>query len=201
MRKSPEQAARRPPGRPRDAAIGRAILAAARELVIRHGYEGVTTQMIAETAGAGKQTIYRRWPSKAELVLAAFVEHARTEIDHGTGSLPLRDELADFLTRTFAALERSGPAIRSLMASAQHDEAFRAAFRARFIEPRRDAVRALLAAAVERGELAPGADLETATLALYGSMWYRLLLAEPLDAAFAGRLADFIVAGLRRRLP
>lgn len=190
---------RRAPGRPRDEEAGPVILATARRLVAEHGYQGVTTRMIADTAGVGKQTIYRRWPSKAELVLDAFLAQARAEVDApGHGAAPVRERVAGFLRRTFDALAESGPAVRSLMATAQHDPEFRASFRTRFIEPRRNALRGLLAKAAADGLLPPGADIDAATIALYGAVWYRLLLDEPMDDACSDRLAAVIVGGLRR---
>jgi AcrR family transcriptional regulator len=185
-------------GRPRDEAIGGVILNSARQLVIRHGYDAVTTRMIAEASGAGKQTIYRRWPSKAELVLAAFLAHAEAEVDQPhrrAGSV--RTQVRHFLQRTFEALAVSGPALRALMATAQGDEAFRTAFVARFIAPRRRALEALLHRALgDRGRL--NADVETAVMMLYGALWYRLLLHEPLDAAYADRLATLVAKALAR---
>ena len=192
----------RPVGRPRDEQVGGAILRAARTLVAEHGYDGVTTALIATEAGVSKQTIYRRWPSKADLVLEAFLDHARVSVDtpslHDNAAVPVR--LADFLTRTFAALEESGPAVRSLMASAQRHAEFRHAFKTRFIEPRRQALTALLQSGKDRGEVAPDADLEAAVIALYGAVWYRLLLDEPYDAAFGKRLAETMMRGLAARL-
>ena len=191
---------RRGPGRPRDEAVGPAILTAARKLVVEHGYEAVTTRMIADAAGAGKQTIYRRWPSKAELVLDAFLAYAEAEVDQPRrGSAPVREQVAGFIRRTFDALVETGPAVRSLMATAQHDEAFRTSFRTRFIEPRRRALMGLLKTAVVDGLLPPDADVEAATIALYGAVWYRLLLGEPMDDAHPERLATLIVGGLRER--
>jgi hypothetical protein len=84
------------------------------------------------------------------------------------------------------------------MATAQGDPAFRRRFRERLIEPRRRALRGLLAAAVGRGELPADADLEAAILGLYGAMWYGLLLDEPLDDALAVRLARLALDGLGR---
>ena len=57
------------PGRPRSDRAHQALLEATRTLVVQHGYDGVTVEMIARAAGTGRQTIYRRWPGKAELVL------------------------------------------------------------------------------------------------------------------------------------
>ncbi len=187
-------------GRPRDLAVGGVILSTARDLVVRHGYEGVTTEMIAKAAGASKQTLYRRWPSKADLVLEAFLAHATQAVDRGTAAnmQPVAERLALFLRRTFAALEKTGPAIRSLMASAQSDTEFRRAFKTRFIEPRRRSLMALLQLGIGRGELASGCDIEAAVIALYGAVWYRLLLDEPMDHTFAQRLADTILSGLGR---
>lgn len=187
----------RAPGRPRDEGVGPAILAATRRLVAEHGYDGVTTRMIAAAAGAGKQTLYRRWPSKAELVLDAYLSYAQTTVDQpAPPSGPAAQRIAEFLRRTFAALADTAPAVRGLMATAQHDPEFRDAFRTRFIEPRRQALRHLLADAIADGLLPPGADVEIATIALYGAVWYRLLLDEPMGADYAERLAALIVGGL-----
>jgi AcrR family transcriptional regulator len=125
----------RGPGRPRSDQAGPALLAAARELVTRSGYEAVSIADIAQAAGTGRQTIYRRWPGKAELVLDAFTAHAVSQVDDGPGPAG-PDMVRDFLARTFAALAETGPALRSLMAYAQQDPAFRADFRDRFIVPR-----------------------------------------------------------------
>jgi len=190
---------RRTAGRPRDEDVGPAILDAARRLVVEHGYEAVTTRMIAEAARAGKEAIYRRWPSKAELVLDAFLMHARTEVDAPRrGSEPIHDQVAGFLRRTFAALAETAPAVRGLMATAQQDEGFRASFRTRFIEPRRGALRGLLQAAISDGLLPSNADIEVATIVLFGAVWYRLLLDEPMDDGYPDRLAAIIVGGLHR---
>lgn len=183
-------------GRPRNETVGPAILAAARALVIEDGYERVTVQMIAEAAGTGKQTVYRRWPGKATLVLDAFVEHAESQVDAAVAEAPLDEHMRAFLERTFAALERTGGAVRGLMAYAQTDPEFRDQFLERFIQPRRRAFRRVLEAAVARGELPASADLDAAVSAAYGALWYRLLLGEQLDAAFAGRLARLVRGGL-----
>jgi AcrR family transcriptional regulator len=189
----------RPLGRPRSEAAGRAILRVTRRLVTRHGYEAVTTQMIAAAARTGKQTIYRRWSSKAELVLAAFVEHAEESIDRAS---PHRSSdgtiIVGFLTRLFSALEETGDAIRGLMAYAQRDANFRQLFYERLIGPRRQALLRLLEAAAARHEIEADMDLEMAVTVIYGAMWYRLLLDEPLDRAFAVRLSGLLVASTRK---
>ncbi|HVY16017.1 MAG TPA: TetR/AcrR family transcriptional regulator [Rhodopila sp.] len=183
-------------GRPRSETTGPAILRAARELVGEHGYDAVTTRMIADRARAGKEAIYRRWSGKAELVLDAFRSHAEDEIDEADYRGPLSVDIADFLNRMFDALRETGPAVRVLMAYAQHDPEFRALMRQRFIRPRREAFRRLLQAGRDRGEIPKASDLDVVVTTLYGAMWYRLLMDEPLDQAFSASLAKFAIAGL-----
>ena len=89
-------------------------------------------------AGTGRQTIYRRWPGKAELVLDAFVSHARVEVDEPAMGGSCEQAVTRLLERKFLALEETGPALRSLMAHAQRDPGFRQLFLDRFIEVRRN---------------------------------------------------------------
>jgi AcrR family transcriptional regulator len=155
-------------GRPRDAAKREAILAAAYELVLRHGYVKVTTAQIASAAGAGKQTIYRWWPTKAELVLDALEHWAEHSIDLPAKGAPLRD----FLARVCDGAMRAGRVL---------------------IEPRRDALReSLRAMGMEAAD-----DRETLMRAIYGALWYRLLLDEPLDEAFIDAMTDLAERSLR----
>ena len=67
-----EEAAAKGPGRPRDPEADRAILEATIEILGEEGYEGLSIEGVAARAGVGKTTIYRRWTSKAELVVAAI---------------------------------------------------------------------------------------------------------------------------------
>ena len=79
------------------------------------------------------------------------------------------------------------------MATAQRDAVFRGKFKLRFVEPRRQALRQLL---LENEEHVSSANAEAAVVALFGALWYRLLLDEPLDDKFARRLAKVILDGL-----
>lgn len=185
----------RAPGRPQSEAARRAILDAAMRLLAADGYRALTMERIAAAAGVGKQTVYRWWPSKAAVVLTALAEHAEEEVrlpDAGDG----REDVTRFLRGTFAALRgTAGPAVRALMAEAQLDPSFAAAFRERLIDRRRAGLRALLARARARGELAPHADLDLLMDLAYGVMWYRLLLEHaPPSAAAAAAIARSVFA-------
>lgn len=175
MAQKSEEKGRR--GRPRSEAARKAILDAAYELVARDGYASVTTADIAERAGSGKQTIYRWWPSKAALVLDALQRWAETEIDP---VLSGQSSLTGFFTKVCEGAARIGLVLRSLMAESQFDDVLRGELRARLIEPRR----AVLRRALERHGVSDARDRETLVTALYGALWYRLLIDEPLDEKF-----------------
>src|SRR5438132_13770142 len=107
-------------GRPRSDGARRALLDAAYALVVRQGYADVTMDAIAARAGSGKQTIYRWWPSKADLVLDALQDWAEAQIN-----VAVTDSVAAFLRKVCDGATRAGPVLRSLMAEAQFDAELR----------------------------------------------------------------------------
>ncbi|GGD72010.1 TetR/AcrR family transcriptional regulator [Croceicoccus mobilis] len=180
------------PGRPRDEEASGRIRAAALKLVREEGYGQVSISRIAKEAGAARQTLYNRWPTKAELVLDAFFAQANAIAARPDPApdVPRSIVLRDFLCDIFAHLQRDGAALRSLIAAAQQDEDFCAIFRTRFVEPRGHIVEELLRDAQKRGELGAGRDTAMLTALVHGAFWYRLLNGQALD----DRLAQGIVA-------
>jgi AcrR family transcriptional regulator len=84
---------KRAPGRPRSETSRQAILMAALDLVVEDGYANTTIEGIAARAGVGKQTIYRWWPTKADVVLEASAAKADLHVpvtDHGSYAADLR---------------------------------------------------------------------------------------------------------------
>jgi AcrR family transcriptional regulator len=182
----------RRPGRPRSEATRRAIEAATLDELRERGYAAVTVEGIAARAGAGKQTIYRWWRSKADLVLDAMTDFADSSVpipDEGS----LSDDLQAFLVASFR--QRSArPALVGLMAQAVLDPEFATAFRERFLFARRAALRGILQRAVARGEIAEAVDPELLLDVVFGVLWYRLLLDHaPLDDAAARDLSALVV--------
>ena len=163
-------------GRPRSERARRAILDAAAELLLLRGLGAVSMDAVAERAGVSKATIYRWWPSKEMLALDALLDWAAaTAPPRDTGSL-LGDVLA--LLRPWVREIRQQPfgrVIAALLNEAQSDPKFADAYRTRFVEPRRDAMRAVFARAAERGEVAADLDVEVALDLLYGAVYHRLL--------------------------
>lgn len=183
-------------GRPRSEESRRAILTAAMDGLQEHGYAALTIEGIAARAGVGKQTIYRWWPSKADVVLDAMLDLAETRITvPDEGSLPA--DLSAFLSATFRQ-HGQRPVLIGLMAHALLDPVFAVAFRDRFLFSRRAALRELLDRAITRGEIAADLDPELLIDVVYGVLWYRLLLDHaPLDETAGQQLASLVVRTVR----
>ncbi|MCP2340007.1 TetR/AcrR family transcriptional regulator [Actinomadura rupiterrae] len=181
----------RGPGRPRSEAARRAILDAAIGELQERGYGALTMQGIAARAGVGKQTVYRWWPSRADVVLEAVIEWADEAVAlPDTGSL--EDDLDAFLAATFRQRGQR-PLLLGLMAEALLDPAFATQFRDRFLFARRAAFRSILDRAAARGEVAPDADPELLMDVVYGVLWYRLMLDHaPIDDELGRRLSRLV---------
>jgi AcrR family transcriptional regulator len=179
----------------------RAIVDATRELLVERGYRELTIEGVAARAGVGKQTIYRWWPSRAALVLEAYLSGSDVVTPPAeTGSV--REDVRALLGWLVAVLAEpsGGPVVAGLVADMQHDAQLAEGFRRDVVPARREAMLAALERGRERGELRADADLELAVDALHGAVFYRLLLSgEPLDADFVERLADQVLDGLAPR--
>jgi AcrR family transcriptional regulator len=185
----------RAPGRPRSEAARQAIQAAAVDELAERGYAALTVEGIAARAGVGKQTIYRWWLSKADVVLDAILDLAASRVpEPDRGSLAA--DLTAFLTASFRQRNQR-PVLVGLMAQSVLDPAFAAVFREKFLFGRRAALRRVLARAADRGELRPGTDIEMAMDVVFGVLWYRMLVDHaPLSAASGRDLAAFVVRAI-----
>jgi len=111
-------------GRPRSEDARQRVLHAVDDLLQEVGYANLTMKGIAEQAGVGRQTVYRWWSTKAEILLEASIEDAQEELT----VVPTGDPLED-LTLYLEALVRflagssAGAAYRAVVAAAQHDPA------------------------------------------------------------------------------
>jgi AcrR family transcriptional regulator len=188
------------PGRARDPAADRAILEATLRLVAEEGYERLTMEGVAERAGVGKTTVYRRWASKRALALAA-VDHIAELVTGGVerARAPRPEGGLERIAAATATFYRGpwGRALLGLVVETWRSPGLSRAVRARFLEPRREALRRALRADVERGALRGGADLELAIDMVVGAVLYRALLGGArLDSAGAARLAAILRGGL-----
>ena len=185
-------------GRRRSQRSHDAIVAATQELLLERGYAELTIEGIAARAGVGKQTIYRWWPSRAALVLEAYLA-GEEAVPPPAESPSVREDVRALLGWLIAVLAEptGGPVVAGLVSDLQHDADLARGFRQHVVPARREAMLAALERGRTRGEIREDADLELAVDALHGAVFYRLLLSgEPLDDAFVDRLADQTLAGL-----
>jgi AcrR family transcriptional regulator len=178
-----------------------AVIAAARRLVRRRGYNRVTIEAIAADAGAGKQTIYRWWPSKAALFLEVY-EGLVAEADLRTGKARLATELRGLLLRLFRvhAAKPVRAILAGLLAEAPGDPVIAKAVSELFVRRQRQVLRPLLLLARKRGEIQRAAELNAAADAISAALWFRLLLNQgPLNGRFAERLTAQVLKGIAAR--
>lgn len=189
---SPE--VRRAPGRPRSTEADEAILDAAIELFADAGYEGFTVEGVAARAGVGKATIYRRYPGKLELVVAACRAHVdvgRAAPDTGStlGDLTeIVDSVISVLTGT--ALGRAVPVLVAEAARVPELDAQHQAI----VQEKRARIRAVVDRAVDRGDVRADVDPDLFIDACVGPIFYRFLVTRaPLDARFASEHVESVL--------
>jgi AcrR family transcriptional regulator len=183
----------------RDEGARLAVLHAADDLLAERGFGGVTVEGIAARAGVAKQTIYRWWPSKADILLDTLIDDASHQLSP-PGKGPVVDGARRYL-RTFArflTVEPAGQVLLALIGEAQHDPAVAAIFRQRYLDPQRQRERELLERGIVAGELPAGLDVDAALDALLGPVLYRALTGRKIPRAFIdGLIADTLKAGVR----
>jgi AcrR family transcriptional regulator len=185
-------------GRPRSEKATNAILEAAAELLLLRGLGAMSMDEVAERAGVSKATIYRWWPSKEMLALDALLAWSADRAPtRDTGSL--RGDLLALVRPWVREITRQpfGRVIAALVTEAQSDPQFAEAYRTHFVEPRRDAMRAAFARAVERDEAPAELDVEVAIDLIYGPLYHRLLHGHaPLTRRFADDVVDMALGGI-----
>lgn len=191
---------RRAPGRPRSDATRQGILDAAVELMATEAYRDITVEGIAARAKVGKQSIYRWWASKADLMLEAYTERSLYKLPV---HLPSGDVFADLesdLVRYFTVLQHEmvSKGVRSLVAEAQLDADFRAKFYEAVWKKRCEAVHAILRHGIALGQIRPGVDIETVAHVIHGASWYRMLsgTTRPFDEGYAQRVVGMLREGI-----
>jgi AcrR family transcriptional regulator len=189
----------RRPGRPRSEQARQAIIEATLDLFAEQGFEGVCVEAVAARAGVGKATIYRRWPNKEELLLAALGS-MKSPIPEPAGSV--RDDLVAHLTVMCADKSDPRKARRYalLLGEGQKYPRLIARYKETVIGPRHDAIREIIRRGIASGELRPDADIEIALLALTGAVLAKEKAADgSLNGEFAARIVDELMLGLAAR--
>jgi AcrR family transcriptional regulator len=184
-------------GRPRSEKARRAILKAAQALLADGGLGAVTMEAVAATAGVGKPTVYRWWPDRHAVAMAALME---TELGNPVRSggrsaiAALRAQLRAIAKR-FATT--TGRHVASMIAAAQTESELSKAFRNHFVLARRAEGKSLLERAMQNREVRGDLDVEVALDLLYGPLFFRLLMGHaPLNEAFVDGVLDQALQGM-----
>jgi AcrR family transcriptional regulator len=176
----------------------RAILDAAWTLLDTQGWQAVTVDRIAATAGVGKQTIYRWWHDKADVVFESFLDQARAHVPasraHGLSEL-LREQAHNFV-RLYVDTPL-GTHLRELLGAAQHDPRLADALRGHWFTPRRESLRQALYEAQQANQIRADVDPDTVLDLLFGPLHYRLLIGyAPIDSRYADTVTDLTLAAI-----
>ncbi|ONG51580.1 hypothetical protein BKE38_15955 [Pseudoroseomonas deserti] len=184
-------------GRPRDPALDEAILDAAQALLEEAGCSGFTMEGVASRAGTGKQTLYRRWPSRGELLIDLYY---RDPMPAPALDGTLAEALDGFLELNLQRLYRPWhqSLLRSLAVAAQEDAALKQVMLARITHPRLELGRAIFHRAEAAGEVAAGLDVALILEGAIGAIWFQLLFSPtPITPDFKPRLLRAMLAQAR----
>ncbi len=169
------QSTTRSPGRPRSDKARRAILDATLQLLVEHGFDGMSIEGVAARAGAGKATIYRRWSSKRELVAAALSSIDDDVRAPDTGST--RDDLLA-LVQDFGRVSTStvlGPMIGRVAGAAVSDPELMEIVWNNLIAKRQEIGRQLLRRGIARGDVRTDADIDLVMDMIAGTAVFKVL--------------------------
>ena len=182
-------------GRPRDPACDSAILTATVDIFAEEGYAGLTIEGVATRAGVGKATIYRRFASKAELVVEAVRERACIN-DHLPDSGDLRADLRSMLGTMVERLRGpDGKLLVTFMGERQRHPDLAAEFERSVVGEKRAHTRQLIRAAITRGELPADTDVELIAESGPALLWHHALNGLPLDADLPDRILAVVLPG------
>jgi len=182
------------PGRGLDASRDAVILDAALQLVSELGYDRVTMDAIAGRAHSSKATMYRRWDSKASLVVDALkARHQHTPVLPDTGDIR-GDLLAGVATMCHSLTSEDLALLTGLITASRSDPELARLLREQMVDSKLAASRRWTQRAIERGLLPPNADLELFHDVAPAMVFMRTLVTgEPLDDAFVTRIVDTVL--------
>lgn len=183
-------------GRKRDHTRDGVILDATLAVLAKQGYDHMTIDMVAARAGSARATIYRRWPTKADLVLEAVARMSRG--DAGLDELPDTGSLREDMTAMILPLSDEEQQVRiqamaALLSVARTEERLAEAATGAGIGPWTEVNRSLIQRAVDRGEFAPPADLDTLAALIPKMCVSQAVQQQPITREFCLALIDGVI--------
>ena len=148
----------RGPGRPRDPELDRAILEATIEVLETDGFHNLSIDAVAARAKVGKTTIYRRWPSKAPLVVDALAHLKASTSSDVPEDLSTREALVRIMSDLVRKSSSAEQLLAGLVDEMARDPELAETVRTGIVAPRRKVIFAALERGIERGEVRPDVD-------------------------------------------
>jgi AcrR family transcriptional regulator len=196
MTRGAARAAESSPWSPREAEL----LAVTLQLLQQEGYDGLTVDAVAATARASKATVYRRWPTKAELVLAAFIEgvrHAAVAPETGT----LRGDLLQLGEVVCDQARAHASTMRAVLVEVSRNAALNDVMQHQFLDQRQALIEHVLGQAVDRGEIDAAAITEDLWDLMPGYLIFRSIWSGriPTRRTVQALVDDVMIPSLTRR--
>ena len=184
-------------GRPRDPTIDDAILGATRDLLIESGYSGVAFDSVARRAGVTRPTVYRRWPSKMNLVHEAVFPAQRQVPVPRTDDFEA--DLRAVIRRMFESYSRpeARAALPGLIADLHGDVSLRSSVIDRLEAQARSDFADLIDRAQHDGAFAGEIDADLLLDTIAGAMFHRVVARALTEEAFVDELAHLLLKGMR----
>lgn len=189
-------------GRPRSESARVAILSATRDLLRETGYENLTIVAVAARAGTGKQTVYRWWQTKSDLVtecvLSGMTELALVKAEASGDAVT---DIADWLSRSYAWLAdpNHAPLVQALTAASASDPAAAKQLSERFATPLREALDAVLSAGIETGTVRADVDAASVSDLLLGALIFDTLSRDAGAQERVPAVVSVLLDGIRQR--
>jgi AcrR family transcriptional regulator len=196
MTRSAAHAVQASPWSPREAELLEVTL----RLLQQQGYDGLTLDAVAATARASKATVYRRWPTKAELVLAAFIEGVRqVAVAPETGTL--RGDLMQLAEVCCDQAREHASTMRAVMVEVSRNPALNDVMQHQFLDQRKALIDHVLGQAVDRGEIDAAAITEDLWDVMPGYLIFRSIWSgrTPTRRTIQALVDDVMMPSLTRR--
>jgi AcrR family transcriptional regulator len=189
------------PGRQRSEAADQAILGATLDVLAAAGYGSLTMASVIGKSGVSSATLYRRWPTKQQLVAAALASLHPEIVPIDSGSL--ESDLSELVHSIADSMSvRREDLADDVAVELRRNPEFRAAVNEKFIVPRLQVLEQILDNAGARGEIGTGLDPRVAMSFVSGPMHHRLyVLGETVDRKFADSVVIAALAALRALSP
>ena len=184
-------------GRPLDVTRDADILDAALDVLAEEGFDGMTIDMVAARARAGKATLYRRWPSKTELVIdaVACMKNSEINLDDLPDTGTLRGDLIAMMKP--APIRDASQKVRvmaGLVSLIARNPELAEAARAAVIAPRAEINRRFLQRAIDRGEISADIDIPLVSSISPSMVTYRtMMLGKPVDRDYLINILDNVI--------